>query len=76
MKMMAAPAGTPAWPMAFALLACGMPQRAAWSTAEAGAHANEASRKAAEGLEQMFSAYRSDGGHAIAQILWAGRGRH
>lgn len=67
------PTGMQAGPLAFALMAFGMPRSAAWPAAEAGAHAMEASRKAAEGIEQMFSTYRSDGGHAIAQIIFAGR---
>ena len=71
-----APTGMTAGPMALALMAFGMPQAAAWPTAEAGAHAMVASRKAAEGVEQMFSTYRSDGGHAIAQIIFGGRRLH
>lgn len=77
MKMWSqAPTGMLAGPMAFALMAFGMPRLAAWPTAEAGAHALEASRKATEGMEQMFSAYRSGGGHAIAQIVFAGPRLH
>jgi hypothetical protein len=76
MRMMSSMPGGAASPIAFGLMAFGMPRAAAWPTAEASAHAIEASRKAAEGLEQMFSTYRSDGGHAIAQIIWAGRRLH
>jgi len=61
---------TPAWPMAFAFMAGGMPAAAAWPTAEASAHVMEASRKATQGVEQMFASYRSEGGHALAQIFW------
>jgi hypothetical protein len=58
-----------AWPTALMLMAIGMPSAAAWPTAEAQAHAMAASAKAAEGLGQMFASYRSDGGHALAQIV-------
>ncbi len=64
---------TPAWPMAFALIAIGMPRGAAWPAVEASAHMLAASQKAAEGLEQMFASYRSTGGHASAQISWPPR---
>lgn len=57
------------WPMAMMLMAAGVPRGAAWPAAEAGAHMMAASAKAAEGLEQMFSSYRSAGGHASAQII-------
>lgn len=76
MRMMSSMPGGTAGPIAFGLMAFGIPRTAAWPAAEASAHAMEASRKAAEGLEQMFSTYRSDGGHAIAQIIWAGRRLH
>lgn len=61
-----------AWPMAFALIAVGMPQSAAWPAAEAGAHMLAATQKAAEGFDQLFANYRSPGGHAAAQIVWPG----
>lgn len=57
------------WPMAMMLMGAGFPQAAAWPTAEAGAHVLAATAKAVEGIEQMFASYRSDGGHAIAQIV-------
>lgn len=63
------PLSARAWPVACFLVAAGMPIKAAWPAAEASVHAIEATMKAAEGVQEIFSAYRSQGGHAAAQII-------
>jgi hypothetical protein len=63
--------GSPAaWPMACMLIAVGIPRNVAWPTAEANAAAIEAADLARKSLETAFSTYRTDGGHATAQISW------
>lgn len=57
-----------AWPMAFVMIAAGVPQQVAWPTAEANAAAMEAAETATKTMNQIFSSYRSDGGHAVAQL--------
>ena len=69
MKAFSNPVQGQAWPIAFFFIAAGMPASAAWPTAEASAHALEATRKAAEGAREMFATYRSDGGHATSLVL-------
>jgi hypothetical protein len=59
-----------AWPMAFMMVAVGVPRNVAWPTAEANAAAIEAVEIARKSLEDAFSTYRTDGGHANAQIKW------
>ena len=64
------PAGhLPSWPMAFFLIGAGVPQRSAWTAAEANAGLIEATRRTAAATEAAFSTYRSEGGHATAQII-------
>ena len=57
-------AATPAWPMAFMLIAYGMPSSVAWPTAEANAAAIDAVDAAAVTVRQVFSSHRTDGGHS------------
>lgn len=73
LRLFPLPTSATTWPMAAALMAAGMPQGAAWPTAEAGAHVLAATQKAVQGIEEIFASYRSEGGHALAQITWAGR---
>lgn len=62
--------GSPAaWPMAFMMVAAGVPRNVAWPTAEANAAAIEAADIARRSWD-TFSTYRTDGGHATAQITW------
>lgn len=58
-----------AWPMAYMMMSSGVPQSVAWPTAEANVAAADAAQAATEAVEQAFSSYRSDGGHAVAQIV-------
>ncbi len=55
------------WPMAFMLIASGMPRSVAWPTAEANVAVMDAADAAAVSVRQVFSSYRSDGGHSMAQ---------
>ena len=56
-------------PAAAALMTAGVSHRVAWPTAKAGAAALDAAHIAARSVERAFSSYRSDGGHAVAQII-------
>lgn len=58
-----------AWPSAFTLMAIGIPKSVAWPTSEANAAMTDAAQAAAETFETTCSSYRSDGGHAVAQII-------
>jgi hypothetical protein len=69
--------GSPAaWPMACMLIAAGIPRNVAWPTAEANAAAIEVADLARKSLETAFSTYRTDGGHATAQITWGSEPRN
>lgn len=61
-----------AWPMAFGMIAAGVPEKVAFPTAEANAAAMDAAKTASESIDQAFSQYRSGGGHASAQVVQAG----
>jgi len=58
------------WPMAAGMMAWGVPSNVAWPAAEAGRTMMEASRQSIDAAEEAFSAYRTDGGHATAQIVF------
>ncbi len=60
-------AATPAWPMAFMMIAYGMPSSVAWPAAEANVAVIEAADAAAGTVRQAFSSYRTDGGHSARQ---------
>lgn len=60
-----------AFPLAGALMSSGVPSRTAWPAAKAGAAALDAADIATRAVERAFSSYRSDGGHAVAQIVVA-----
>jgi len=61
-----------AWPMAFGMLAAGVPSSVAYPAAEANSAAMDAARTATASLDQAFANYRSTGGHATAQVINAG----
>lgn len=58
-----------AWPMAFMMMASGLPESVAVPTASANASAADAVMAAAAAVNDAVSSYRSDGGHAVAQIV-------
>lgn len=63
--------GNPAaWPMAFALMGAGLSRQVAYPTAEANAAVIDVISTATEVARERFSTYRSDGGHATAQIIF------
>jgi hypothetical protein len=63
------PVATPAWPMAFMLMASGMPHAVAWPTAEANAAVIDAADVAAASVRRAFSSYRTDGGHCATAVV-------
>lgn len=58
------------WPMAFMMIASGVPRSVAWPTAEANAAALDAADAAAVTVRQVFSRYHTDGGHAASHQTW------
>lgn len=56
-----------AWPMAFMMMASGVPRSVAWPTAEANVAAMDAADAAAVSVREAFASYRSDSGYAVAQ---------
>lgn len=58
-----------AWPMAYMMVAGGIPKSVAWPAAEANVAAADAAIAMGEAVDQAYSRYRSDGGHAVAQII-------
>jgi hypothetical protein len=63
-------APSPAWPMAFMLIASGVPRAVAWPTAEANVAAMEAADAAAVTVQKVFAGYRTDGGHSVVRHPW------
>ncbi len=61
-----------AWPMAFGMIASGVPQKVAWPTAAANAAAQEAAQTATRSIDAAFAKYHTSTGHASAQIVKAG----
>ena len=59
--------------MAYGMMAFGVPRDVAMPTAEANAAAFDAAETAAGPFQSEFSSYRSDGGHASAQIKFLQR---
>ena len=59
------------WPAALSMMSAGMPQSVAWPMADANRAMIDATQEAAKALDDTFSAYRSDSGHAVAQIRFA-----
>lgn len=58
-----------AWPSAFAMVSNGVPESVAFPAAEANVAAADAAMAVSVAVEQVFSSYRSEGGHASAQIV-------
>ena len=59
--------------MAYGMMAFGVPRDVAMPTAEANAAAFRAAETAAAPFQEVFSSYRSDGGHATAQLKYLQR---
>lgn len=57
------------WPMAFFLISAGVPDKVAWPAAEANAATLRAVEAAQSSARQIFSSYRSDGGHAASPVI-------
>ena len=57
------------WPWTMMLISAGMPHAIASPTARGSAASLDAADAAREQMSRLFSAYRSDGGHASAQIV-------
>lgn len=57
------------WPWTMMLISAGVPSAVATPTARCSAATMDAADAAREQMTRMFSAYRSDGGHATAQII-------
>jgi hypothetical protein len=66
MPMSATPA---AWPMAYGMIASGVPRSVAWPAAEANTAAMDAMSTAATAMGAPFSSYHSAGGFASAQVF-------
>lgn len=58
-----------AWPMAMMMVSSGVPRSVAWPAAEANLAAADAVMTTNTAVNQVFSSYRSDSGHAVAQIV-------
>lgn len=62
--------GAPAcWPMAYSMIAAGVPGSVAWPTAKANAAALDAAEIVTDQINTAFSSYRSESGFAAAQIV-------
>jgi hypothetical protein len=59
-----------AWPMAFMMIASGVPRSVAFPTAEANVAVMDAADAAAVSVQRVMSSYRTDGGHAVARQSW------
>ena len=71
------PQGNPmAWPMAMAMMGAGVPRNVAYPLAEANTAAMDAAATASRVMEDSFSSYRSNGGHAstLVRVSEAGSG--
>ncbi|MEQ1671803.1 MAG: hypothetical protein ABL893_13155 [Hyphomicrobium sp.] len=56
-------------PLTAAMMSAGMPFKVASPSAKASTAAMDAAHAAQQQMEKVYSAYRSDGGHAAAQIM-------
>lgn len=62
--------GNPAsWPMAYAMMTAGVPRAVALPAAEANMAAMDAAEAASASIDRTFSAYRSENGFAVSQIV-------
>lgn len=59
-----------AWPMAAAMMGAGWPRDVAYPAAAANLAAMDAVSAATDAANKVFSTYRSEGGHATAQVLF------
>jgi hypothetical protein len=63
------PQGNPAaWPMAFAMMGMGVSRSVAYPLADANTAAIDVIKSVGDVVEENFARYRSDGGHASAQV--------
>lgn len=69
MSMWSGPRVATAWPMAVVMVSGGVPHAVAVPAAEAHAAVLDAATIAADHLAKIYSAYRSEGGHASTQIV-------
>lgn len=68
LEMWSSPRVSSSWPMAMMLVSVGVPHAVAVPTAEANAATLEALTIARTEAERMYSAYRSEGGHASTHV--------
>ena len=62
--------GNPAsWPMAHAMMTAGMPRSVALPTAEANLAAMDAAQVATASMDRALSAYRTESGFAVSQVV-------
>lgn len=62
--------GNPAsWPMAYSMMTAGVPRSVALPAAEANVAAMDAAQVATATVDRAFSAYRSESGFAVSQII-------
>jgi len=62
--------GNPAcWPMAYAMMSAGVPRTVAMPAAEANVAAFDAASVATASIDRAFSAYRSESGFAVSQVV-------
>jgi hypothetical protein len=57
-----------AWPMAYSMIASGVPESVAWPAAEANAAVMDAATAVTQQVEHAFASYQSAGGYATAHI--------
>lgn len=60
-----------AWPMAFMMISAGLPRSVAVPAAEANAAVLDAAEIAGEALQNAYSRYRTDSGHAAAHVVFS-----
>jgi hypothetical protein len=60
-----------AWPMAFTMMASGVPRSVAWPAAEANVAVMDAAEAATASMHTALASYRNDGGHAVSRQGWA-----
>lgn len=58
-----------AWPLAYSMMAQGVPESVAWPAAQANAAMTDAATAITEQAQQAFSSYQSAGGFAMAHII-------
>jgi hypothetical protein len=58
-----------AWPIAYTMIAQGVPESVAWPAAQANAAMTDAATAITEQAQQAFSSYQSAGGFAMAHVI-------